>query len=230
MASTMKIAIHQPEYWPIPRLLAKWRAADLLIMLDNVDFDRESYQHRAKVRYQAGGKSLNFLTIPFRHAGEPQQIRVLEPATPDWAQAHWDCIKNWYRDSAPADRLREVGYWFRRVAEHEDSIGNYAWASMVWLGAQAHIDTPVVPASALIGPDGGWGYKDTRVLRLCQAVRAKTYLSGKSGAAYIDFAEFERVGISVEVQSYSQPTEELSGLHEYLTEGPEHLAYLTRRP
>jgi hypothetical protein len=218
--------VHQPEYWAIPRLLAKWRSADLFIMLDSAQFDRTSYQHRARMK-NVGGRVNNFLTIPYRHIGEPQQIRVLEPDDPGWPEQHWQFVKNWY--PGPMARLREVSYWFRRMAERDDSIGNFAWASMTWLAAQAHITTPVVPASALIAPEGGWGARDNWVLNLCQAVRAKTYLSGKSGAQYLDFQAFDRAGISVEIQSYSQPTEELSGLHEYLMEGPEHLAYLTRR-
>lgn len=223
----MRVAIHQPEYWPIPRLLAKWRAADLLIMLDSAQFDRASYQHRARLM-NVGARTTKFLTIPYRHIGEPQQIRVLEPDDPTWPAQHWQFVKNWYA-GIEAARLREVSYWFRKMADREESIGNYAWASMTWLAAQAHIETPVVPSSALVPPDGGWGNKDRWVLNLCKAVRAKIYLSGKSGAQYLDFQAFEQAGITVEIQSYSQPTEELSGLHEYLVEGPEHLAYLTRR-
>lgn len=227
MEEAIKVCIHQPEYWAIPRLLAKWRAADLLIILDNVEFDRTGYQHRARMR-SVGAQMNSFLTIPYKHIGQPQQLRVLEPDGKDWPDRHWQSIKNWYRGCDEA-RLREVSYWFRRMTDRDDSIGNFAWASMSWLAAQAHIDTAVVPASALVAPEGGWARKDMLVLQLCQAVRAKTYLSGRSGRSYLDFAAFERAGISVEIQVYEQATQEVSGLHEYLTEGPEHLAYLTRR-
>jgi hypothetical protein len=175
-----------------------------------------------------GGRAFDYLTIPYLHVGTPQQIRVLEPSEPGWADKHWQQVKNWYRGCDDA-RLREVSYWFRRVASQDDSIGNYAWASMAWLAGMIHLDTPIVPASALVAPPDGWGSRGAWVLRLCQAVRAKTYLSGRSGAQYLDFHAFERSGIAVEVQAYSQDREDLSGLHEYLTEGPEHLAYMTRR-
>ena len=55
------IAIHQPEYFPWLGFLDKSRQVDAFVLLDNVQFDRSSLQHRAKVlgpndphRYRAG--------------------------------------------------------------------------------------------------------------------------------------------------------------------------------
>jgi hypothetical protein len=43
------------------------------------------------------------------------------------------------------------------------------------------------------------------VLDLCQRLGATRYLSGQSGAAYLDQAAFEQAGIAIEVQSFSVP-------------------------
>ena len=81
---------------------------------------------------------------------------------------------------------------------------------------------------AMLPPPGGWGSKNDLLVNLCKAVRAKTFLSGRSGAKYLDYALFERMGIGIEVQAFPPAGEELSSLHVFLTEGPEALAQQVR--
>lgn len=220
----MKVAIHQPEYWPIPRLLAKWAAADLLVVLDIVQFDRSSLQHRARLQ-STFDLANRWLTIPFIHIGTPQQIRVLEPADPDWAEKHWARIKDWYRAAEPA-RMETIGAWFKLMHSRSgEAISNYTVESMRFLGAILGIETPIMLASSMFPPAGGWGGKSDLVLNLCKSAGADVYLSGVRGATYLDWTAFERSGISTEVQAYRHPQAEpeLSALHTYLDHGTEAL-------
>jgi len=224
------VCIHQGEYWPLPRLLAKWAAADLLIVLDIAQFDRSSLQHRARLqsRFDHAGR---WLTIPFAHLGSPQQIRVLEPVERHWAMHHWSRLREWYRGADPG-RLAEIEAWFvQQDADHGQAISTYALESMRWLATVIGIDTPYVLASALIPPPGGWGGKSDLVLNLCKSVGAGVYLSGVRGASYLDWTAFERAGLSIEVQAYRQVVgePELSALHTYLEQGIEPLRDLVSR-
>lgn len=238
----MKVAIHQPEYWPLPKLLAKWRAADLLILLDIVQFDRSSLQHRCRL---LDGTQPRVLTIDYRHAGS-QQIRMVEAAHSDWPRLHWNRVAQWYW-GAPADRLRGVQRWFEGLIPDE-AVSYYAWESMRYLAEDlCGLTMPeVVPASSLMPPQGGWGEKGYLVRDLCLTVGASSYLSGQSGARYLggaagesyrsgsgavdDWAPvLEAVGIHMEVQHYTAQAEAeqmLSGLHVYLTSGPDALRRL----
>ena len=226
-----RVAIHQPEYWPLPRLLAKWAAADLLVVLDIAQFDRSSLQHRARLRSRFDG-AYRWLTIPFAHVGVPQQIRVLEPVDRGWALKHWSRLREWYRGADPA-RLRAVEDWFLLLdAASGEAISTYALESMRILAALASIRTPYVLASALVPPPGGWGGKSDLVLNICRRVGARTYLSGVRGASYLDWSAFERAGISIEVQAYrqSEGEAELSALHTYIEGGvPPLIDFVTRR-
>src|SRR5688572_16072809 len=89
----MKVAIHQPEYFPWLGFLDKARRADVLVFLDSVQFDRSSLQHRAKV---AGANGVFWLTIPFIHR-HPQRIDELAFADPRWAVKHWKSLQAAYR-------------------------------------------------------------------------------------------------------------------------------------
>jgi len=100
---------------------------------------------------------------------------------------------------------------------------------MTKLAALCDLDLPpVILASALIPPEGGWGQKSDLVLNICKAMKADRYLAGVRGSQYLDYAAFERAGVSIEVQAFAHPPgmlgrsqAELSALHTYLTEGPD---------
>jgi hypothetical protein len=231
----MRVAIHQPEYWPLPRLLAKWAQSDVLILLDTVQFDRASLQHRCRLASPDG--QLRWLTIPFRHELPLPRLRSLEPASTEWPVQHERRLLEWYRHSDPI-RMQEVHRWFqtmRRTPDH--SVAQYAADSLLWCGHQIQLTTPTLWASALFPPEGGWRSKADLVLDLCKTVGATTYVSGVSGATYLERAgfAFQEAGIDVEVQAFSMAREytrqgkELSALHVYLTDGPEALRELIYR-
>lgn len=232
----MKIAIHQPEYWPLPRLLAKWAQADLLVLLDTVQFDRTSLQHRCACTSPDG--QLRWLTIPFRHEPLVPRVRSLEPSDNYWPRTHQQRIAEWYRLADPT-RLAAVTEWFASARALPDlSMAHYATQSMHWLAQQIDIQVPTLWASGLRPPDGGWRSKGELVLDICRSVGADTYLSGVSGASYLERTgfQFQDAGITIEVQSfpaareYMRQGKELSGLHVYLTNGAEALQEVVARP
>jgi len=76
-----------------------------------------------------------------------------------------------------------------------------------------------------------------RLVALCRAVGADTYLAGRDGGAYIDPARFTEAGISVLTQTYDHPVYAqphgdfvplLSGLDLLLTQGDDALGILVR--
>lgn len=227
----MRVAIHQPEYWPIPRLMAKWAQADLLVVLDVVQFDRSSLQHRCKLASPDG--QLRWLTIPFHHNG-PRVIRDIGPSDEHWAVRHWRTIREWYRYADPG-RLDDVGGFYKGldVAQTRLSIAHYAEYTMHMSRKWAGIETPVRRVSELTQPDGHWGTKADLVLNICRAVGATSYLSGRSGAEYLLHAEsqFSQAGVALEIQTYPQSAEVpgMSALHFYLMSGAARLRDLVTR-
>lgn len=187
-----RIAIHQPEYFPWPGFLDKARRADAFVLLDNVQFDRSSLQHRTKV---AGANGTHWMTIPFVHKF-PQQIDEVAFVDDRWRAKHWK--------SLVADYARAAG-WKTAAAALEPfyaaqyaAVVDVAIASINVLRDAFGVTTPMIRASTLAAR----GEKGTLVLAICRELGAKTYLSGRTGATYLDHARFADNGVAIEVQSF----------------------------
>ncbi|MEU6485676.1 WbqC family protein [Streptomyces sp. NPDC046887] len=59
-------AIHQPNLFPRLSTLAKLYAADCWIVLDDVQFARRDYQHRARLAALRDPRQRQWLTLPTR--------------------------------------------------------------------------------------------------------------------------------------------------------------------
>lgn len=190
------VTIHQPEYLPWPGLIDKARRADVLVVLDDVQFNRASLQHRARIAHPDGRAA--WLTIPFVHR-YPQLIRDVAFADPEWARAHAVRICDVYRGApnfarAWADLEVFFATPYRTVAEATE-------ASMAVLFRAFGVTTPTVRSSTL-GADGARG---DRVLDICRRLSATTYLSGRTGATYLDADAFAEAGVEIAVQEFTPP-------------------------
>jgi hypothetical protein len=65
-------AIHQPNFLPRLSTLAKIMAADVWVVLDDVQFCRRDYQHRARLARSASPGAWIWLTLPV-HLPEGQR-------------------------------------------------------------------------------------------------------------------------------------------------------------
>lgn len=225
----MRLAIHQPHYLPWLGYLAKWAAADVFVFLDTVQFEKNGWQNRNRIRTAAGA---HWLTVPVHaHLGTPI-AEVTVDSTQPWRARHLRAIEQAYARAA-------------HLATHHDSLRAFldiewtelarlAVASAEWLARAVGITTPARLASSL-GVDGGDA--TSRLVEICKAVGADTYLAGGHGARYMDGARFRQAGISVLYQDYEHPVYPqqhgefvpfLSGVDLLLTHGDESLAILRR--
>jgi hypothetical protein len=190
------VAIHQPEYFPWLGFFDKVRRADLFVLLDNVQFDRASTQQRTKV---AGSGGPVWMSIPFVHRF-PQRIDEVELADGKWSGKHLKTLQACYGRTAgfraQADELRAF------FARQTTRLVDVTVPSIELLLKAFAIDTPVVRASTL----DVTGHKGDLVLALCKQVGATVYLSGRTGATYLDRESFAREGVEVIVQSYTVPS------------------------
>src|SRR5262249_29709299 len=193
--AAMKLAIRQSEYFPWLGFVAKARRADVLVLLDHVQFDRSSLQHRAKV---AGANGLIWLTIPFVHRF-PQRIDEVELADDRWRTKHWKTLMACYGRASgwPAAAPALEGFYRAPRARLVDATIASVELTLDAFGVTARR----LRSSALGIP----GERAELVLAICRALGATTYLSGKTGATYLDSAAFAAAGIALEVVSYTPP-------------------------
>jgi len=225
----VKVAIHQPQYLPWLGYLAKWAAADLFVFLDTVQYEKNGWQNRNRIRTADGA---HWLTVPVHaHLGMPIAEVAIDTTQP-WRARHLRGIEHAY---ARAAHLASYQGTLRALLGVDWTLlARLAVASAEWLARAVGITTPARLASTLAVDDAD---ATGRLVEICKAVGADTYLAGGHGARYMDGARFREAGIGVLYQHYEHPVYAqqhgefvpfLSGLDLLLTHGDESLSILRR--
>lgn len=232
----MLVSIHQPETLPWLSFFDKIDQADIFVLLDNVQFEKDYFQNRFKVRDGRGGHTL--LTVPLRKSVSAALIneRLVDQESKVLAKT-LNCLKELYR-KAPFfnphfENLRSIMQTNSNLAELNTTLIQY-------LCEQFGIRTQLVTASELHLPPMRGGTVVN--LELSRSLNASAYLSGKMGRQYLDKSPFEKAGIKVlyhcwECVPYPQTQDgefipHLSAVDLLFNCGPESLEHLRqgRRP
>lgn len=204
----MIVAIHQPNYIPGLGFFHKMARADVFVLLDNVQYSKNNFTNRNRIRCR---DEWAWLTIPVRLAGHfGQLIAEVETADDGWETRHWKRLLEVY-GRAPhfrqfQDRLEPV--YARRCVKLEEINCELIELARVALS----IDTRIVRASEL----GVSGQSSELLLAISQSLGATTYLSGQGGRKYLDATKFEAAGIAVEFQEFLHPQYYQQGSGEFV--------------
>jgi hypothetical protein len=195
------VAIAQPTFLPWAGWFDLADQADLLIVLDDVAFSKQSWQQRNRLRTAEG---LVYVTVPVRTAGKLGQ-RII-----DAELVGTDAIDKLIR--TVSQNYSRAPHFSRYFAEFSAVLRESASAGMLsrlngglidWLFLQLGISTPRVRSSELAVE----GKRGALVAKLCEHVGALRYISPAGAEEYLleDRAEFDSRGISVELQAYEHP-------------------------
>jgi len=225
----VKVAIHQPHYLPWLGYLAKWAEADLFVFLDTVQFEKNGWQNRNLIKSSAGPQ---WLTVPVRaRLGMSIKDVPIDTSQP-WARRHLRAIELAYGRAAGWNRHADGIRAFYTQPWRE--LAGLAVANARWLACTVGIATPSRLASELTVTATD---PTERLVELCRAVGATTYLAGRDGVEYMDLKRFRQAGLEVRAQAYEHPTYSqlhgvfvpfLSGLDLLLTSGADALTILRR--
>ena len=225
----MKVAIHQPQYLPWLGYLAKWAAADLSIVLDVVQYEKNGWQNRNRIKTRDGAQ---WLTVPVHASLGTPISEVMIDSSQAWPTRHLRAIEQAYARAPGLAAYREE---LRRFyATPWTRLAPLATDSAQWLARALGIATPLRLASELLGTSPS-ATATARLVALCRAAGADTYLTGEHGSGYMDLAEFAAAGIGVLAQRYEHPVypqvhgefvPHLSGLDLLLTAGDQAFAIL----
>jgi hypothetical protein len=127
---------------------------------------------------------------------------TIDTAQP-WRVRHFRAIEHAYARSPRWARHRdELDSFYGREWSR---LAPLAVASAEWLALVLGITTPTRQASDLSLPDRANDDATARLVAVCRAVGADTYLAGRDGGVYLDLAQFAAAGIAVEIQQYEHP-------------------------
>lgn len=195
----MIVSINQPAYLPWLGYFQRIAGSDLHVVLDHVQFEKNSFVNRNRVQ-TAGGAT--WLTVPVRTSGRFGELAIdaleVENNVP-WRRKHWATLGQAY---AAAPYFADHEPFFHSVYQRD-------WVRLSELCAEVTrylldafgIATPIVRSSEL----GASGAKDELVLDLCRTTGATTYLSGALGRDYLREELFAGAGIDVAYQEYEHP-------------------------
>lgn len=196
----MKCAIHQPQFLPWLGYLNKIRSADIFVSLDNVQFKKNEYQNRNKIRV---GTEAHWITAPvtFKFGDTIRQTRLA--ADPRWRRKMISTIEYNYRHTPFYEPFAPE--LFDIINRDWNSLADLNEATVRWLTTCFGITTRIVTASSL--PDFTPSPTE-RLIDICRHLGADTYLSGSGARDYLDTSRFTAAGIALEFQDFLHPVYE----------------------
>ena len=195
----MIVAIHQPNYLPWLGYFHKIAVSDVFVTLDSVQFERNSFTNRNKIK-TAQGPTL--LTIPVLITGHIQgTVADIEiNNTVDWRKKHWKSIYFNYK-KAP---------FFREHCDFLDDFFKRDWTRLcdaiehtsLYFLKELGIDTVLHKLSQLPLQSK----KQHLVLDLCTRFKAAAFVFGALGKDYADVTLFEQNNVRPVFQDYKHPS------------------------
>jgi hypothetical protein len=196
------VAIAQPTFLPWAGWLDLADQVDLLIILDDVPFSKQSWQQRNRIRTREG---LSYVTVPVRSAGRlGQRILDTELANTIFVDKLMRMIsENYARAHYFARYLPDFCDVFKRSSA-SGMLCELNCSLIEWLAQRLGVKTPRVRASEL----GVEGKRGAYVAKLCEHVGASRYVSPVGAEQYLleDRSEFDIRSIAVDLHVYEHPT------------------------
>lgn len=188
----MKVAIHQPNYLPYMGYFQKMEISDIFVILDNVQFSKDSYTQRTKIRTP---DNWMWLTIPIEKKNASEFIKdVPLPTDRKWLRKHKNSIISNYSkcpffDEGFIEEYFIEGEQFKKLQEWNEF-------GIFYLKEKLKIKTSIIKASDLNLDEN---LKSTDLLvEIVNQVGGDTYISGAGGRKYMDISKFEKNDISLE--------------------------------
>lgn len=194
----MIMSAHQPAYLPWLGYFDKIKRSDVFIFLDTVQYEKNSYTNRNKIKTANGPVWLSVPVIKTNHFDKIMSEMMIDKNS-KWQKKHLNSIHMAY---ARAPHFKELFPKLQELYEKDyDTIVDITWEHlMFWLDI-LKIHTKVVRSSEL----NVTSKKSDFVYDLCKAVDADYYISGAMGKDYLEVEKFKAAGIEVEFQDYRHP-------------------------
>jgi hypothetical protein len=195
----MIVSINQPAYLPWLGYFHRIALSDLHIVLDHVQFEKNSFTNRNRIRTAEGQQ---WLTVPVQTSGKFGELPIAELAidnTRGWTRKHRDSIRQNYLKAAHYCKHEQ---FFEAVFSSQwQKLGDITKEITDYLLDKFEIRTPLRFSGAMNVP----GRKSELLLNLCREVGANIYLSGPLGRGYLDENSFRGAGVEIIYDNFLHP-------------------------
>ena len=179
----MKVAIHQPEHFPYMGFFQKMEAADLFVILDDVQYTKGGWQNRNKFLNKNGVEE--FFNVQVERHAHKKLIKDVEAVEGVWRKKAIKKLKQNFNVD-----LSHIYNKNKLLEINLDSIN--------WGREMLNINTKMIMSSEL----NITTTKTQRILDICNAVGASEYLCGQGSVdpkcgAYLDMSLFGHIKLSI---------------------------------
>lgn len=194
----MILSVHQPAYLPWLGYFDKIARADVFVFLDTVQYEKNSFINRNRIKTSQGPA---WLTIPVKTKGHTSaSLRTTEiDDSQMWRMKHLKSIEMNYRK---APRFEEYFSGIENLIKMPQSnLAEYCFQQLGFWLKEFGIGTRIVRSSEL----NVTSTKSDLLRDLCLHFGARHYLSGALGRDYLVEDDFSKAGISIEYQNFKSP-------------------------
>jgi hypothetical protein len=189
--------IMQPTYLPWSGYFNLMAEADIFVVLDDVQFSRQSWQTRNRILLNG---SEHLLTVPVL-SGEGLQTKIqhIRLAPGPWPRKHLATLTAAYAKARHGPELLSLLGGVYEAAAGMTHLADLNHQLITVLARALAIETPLLRASTL----ACGGQRSSHLLDICSTLGCDSYLSPMGSADYLAEDRFEaNGGISLRFQSY----------------------------
>lgn len=191
-----RVVINQSNYLPWKGYFDLIHDADLFIFLDDVQFTKNDWRNRNRIK---GPNGLHWLTIP---VGPETNRRIDEVPLPagNWRDKHWRALVQSY---GKAPHFAHCESFLRGIYSPDRPWRTLSEFNQAVIKAIARELLGITTRFAVASDFAAAGAGEDRVLALLQAAGATTYISGPKGQDYLHPARFADANIEIVWKNYS---------------------------
>lgn len=190
------ISIHQPVYLPWLGFFEKILHSDEFVFLDDVQYEKNGFQNRNKIRTHEGSI---WLTVPIKAKSKTLLKNVKIDYLSDWRKKHSKAIMLNYSKAGFFDE-----YWSdleKIYDEKYEYLIELNVEIIKFLMDKLQIKTKIIFSSEL----GITKKSSDRILEICKKLNADTYISGIVGKEYLNVDDFAKNKINLKFQNFQHP-------------------------
>ena len=195
------LSIRQPCLFPWLGFFHELKKSDVHVFLDDVQYGKNSWNNRNKIRRGLPGAGWSWLTVPVLTKDKSKQLlnEAKIDYTKNWREKHLRTLEYHYAKAPYIEEVLEIlktlysyNFW------HLECLNTAFISFVAWkLGLKCKL----VMASKI----GHEGKKLDLVIDICKKTGADTYITGVLGKDYIDEQRFKDEGIELIWNEYKSP-------------------------
>lgn len=202
--NSLRIGISQSNYVPWLGYFELISKCDVFVFLESVQYTKNDWRNRNIIRTN---DRPHWLTVPVS-TGNSMNLKLnnVKVSDANWSQRHRKILQTAY-----GKKLAQLNYGdlFEQIYNEElqelmkiSEINIYILKKLLSI---LRINTRIVIYNEVDALD-----KELRVLKICQSLKANTYITTEKGSSYINKENFHNLGIDLEVIKFQKSIDFLS--------------------